>query len=393
MLVTQGIGYSPLAKDLPELFDLLVTAVSGGQVQATEPIFERWLSHLPSAADRARDDSHATPDIESVLHMLRMASLEAAQTRLNTDEAIELLGQLEPVFAHCAEYLAAKNLSAEGIARSPQEIDLRAARERLDKSRSSFIAVAAHELRTPLTLIQGYASMLREMLGEADVQAASMLDGIDRGTQRLAEIVQDLIDAAIIDNDTLTLVYQPTSLSHLLALARRDIDPAIQERHQRLHINEFPGCEIETYADPERLLQSILNVLYNAIKYTPDGGEITIGGRCLPGFAELVIADTGIGIPVKDQARIFETFGRVGEALLHSSGKVKFRGGGPGLGLPIARGILEAHGGAIWVESAGRDEEACPGSTFHLLIPLRQSADAAPRRAPTTPRPRESSEG
>jgi signal transduction histidine kinase len=387
MLVTQSLGYSPLAKDLPELFDRLVTAVSSSQVQALEPVFERWLSHLPSVLERVKEDSDVSPNLESVLHTLRMATLEAAQTRLKTEEALELLAQLEPVFAHSAEYLAAKNLPADGVARSPQQIDLRAARERLDKSRSNFIAVAAHELRTPLTLIQGYSSMLREMLGELDDQTKPMLDGIDRGTQRLAEIVQDLIDVAIIDNDTLTLVYQPTSLSHLLALARRDVEQAIQERRQRLHIYEFPGCEVETYADPERLLQAILNVLYNAIKYTPDGGEITIGGRCLPGFAELVIADTGIGIPVRDQTRIFETFGRVGDALLHSSGKTKFRGGGPGLGLPIARGILEAHGGAIWVESSGRDEETCPGSTFHLLIPLRQSEPAGPSvlRRPSSP--------
>jgi signal transduction histidine kinase len=137
------------------------------------------------------------------------------------------------------------------------------------------------------------------------------------------------------------------------------------------------------------------NLICNAIKYTPDGGEITIGGRCLPGFAELVIADTGIGIPVRDQTRIFETFGRVGDALLHSSGKTKFRGGGPGLGLPIARGILEAHGGAIWAESPGRDEETCPGSTFHLLIPLRQSEPAGPSllRRPSAPSRPDASSG
>ena len=113
------------------------------------------------------------------------------------------------------------------------------------------------------------------------------------------------------------------------------------------------------------------NVISNAIKFTPDQGRITIDGRSLPGFIELTIADTGIGISTENQTRIFENFGQVERVNLHSSGKTKFKGGGPGLGLPITRGIIEAHGGTIWVEFPGYDEEKCPGSTFHILIPIR----------------------
>ena len=109
----------------------------------------------------------------------------------------------------------------------------------------------------------------------------------------------------------------------------------------------------------------------NAIKFTPDKGQITIDGRSLPGFIEITIADTGIGISPENQSVIFEKFGQVGRINLHSSGKTKFKGGGPGLGLPITRGIIEAHGGTIWVESEGFDEEKSPGSTFHILLPIR----------------------
>jgi signal transduction histidine kinase len=91
----------------------------------------------------------------------------------------------------------------------------------------------------------------------------------------------------------------------------------------------------------------------------------------LSGFIEVTVADTGIGISAEDQATIFEKFGQLGRVDLHSSGKTKFKGGGPGLGLPIARGILEAHGGSIWVESEGYDEVRNPGSIFHILIPAR----------------------
>ena len=113
-------------------------------------------------------------------------------------------------------------------------------------------------------------------------------------------------------------------------------------------------------------------MLTNAIKYTPDGGKISLDGRKLPGFIEVVIRDTGIGIDPEDQSIIFEKFTRLGNISLHSSGKTKFKGGGPGLGLHIAKGIIEAHGGAIWVESPGYDEETFPGSTFHILLPMLQ---------------------
>jgi len=96
-----------------------------------------------------------------------------------------------------------------------------------------------------------------------------------------------------------------------------------------------------------------------------------VDGRKLPGFFEVTICDTGIGIAPDDSQVIFEKFVRLGNTSLHSSSKIKFKGGGPGLGLRIAKGILESHGGAIWVESHGYDEKLCPGSTFHLLIPMR----------------------
>jgi signal transduction histidine kinase len=89
----------------------------------------------------------------------------------------------------------------------------------------------------------------------------------------------------------------------------------------------------------------------------------------LPGFVEITITDTGIGISPKDQTGIFEKFGQLGRTDLHSSGKTKFKGGGPGLGLSITKGIIEAHGGTIWVESEGCDEVKLPGSTFHILLP------------------------
>jgi signal transduction histidine kinase len=115
-------------------------------------------------------------------------------------------------------------------------------------------------------------------------------------------------------------------------------------------------------------------VIVNAIKFTPDGGTIHVSAASVKGergdACEIRIRDTGIGINDADREMIFEKLYQVGKVELHSSGRTKFKGGGPGLGLAIAAGIVKAHQGKIWVESPGYDEEKLPGSTFFVQIPL-----------------------
>jgi signal transduction histidine kinase len=204
------------------------------------------------------------------------------------------------------------------------------------------------------------------------------MSGVQTGLQRLRQIVDDMIDVSLIDNNMLSLNLQAMWMNHVIDLLDKNHEGFIKERHQTLVINKFEGGQELLYADTERLYQAFQNVLINAIKYTPDGGRITIDGRSLPGFVEVTIADNGIGISQEDQTLIFEKFGKLGRADLHSSSKIKFKGGGPGLGLSITKGIIEAHGGTIWVESEGHDEVKCPGSTFHVLLPIRSG--------PTDPR-------
>ena len=127
-------------------------------------------------------------------------------------------------------------------------------------------------------------------------------------------------------------------------------------------------------ADPTLVQKALYHVIINAIKYTPDGGSITIRtrpARLAGGEAgvEISVADTGIGIAAHHHELIFEKFYQVGAVALHSSGKTVFKGGGPGLGLAIARGVVRAHGGRIWVESPGHDEARLPGSVFYIHLP------------------------
>jgi signal transduction histidine kinase len=132
-------------------------------------------------------------------------------------------------------------------------------------------------------------------------------------------------------------------------------------------------------ADPDAMQKVFYHLIVNAIKYTPDGGKITITGRCITGGwedpfpgIEIIVSDTGIGIDPQLHELIFTKFYQTGELALHSTGKTVFKGAGPGLGLTVARGIVEAHRGKIWVESPGHDEKTFPGSQFHIVLPLRQ---------------------
>jgi len=197
----------------------------------------------------------------------------------------------------------------------------------------------------------------------------SLLAGMNVGIDRLRAIVDDMIDVSMIDNDLLQLNFQPMQVSQLIESLFLEVEPTVRGRKLKMESREFEGSKQWMHIDASRIMQALRNVINNAIKYTPDGGSITVDGRLLPGFVEVIVKDTGIGISPEDQAGIFEKFGQLGRVDRHSSGKTKFKGGGPGLGLPIARGILEAHGGSIWVESEGFDEKKCPGSTFHILIP------------------------
>jgi signal transduction histidine kinase len=130
-------------------------------------------------------------------------------------------------------------------------------------------------------------------------------------------------------------------------------------------------------ADPGRLHQVFTQIINNAIKYTPDGGKILITGQTeaatgsRPAAVRIIVTDTGVGIAPEDRDKIFERFYRAGNSNLHSTGQTKFMGAGPGLGLAIVKGLVEAHGGRIWAESQGFDQQNCPGSTFSIVLPVQ----------------------
>ncbi|GAB4541172.1 MAG: hypothetical protein Fur002_09120 [Anaerolineales bacterium] len=352
-------------EQLTRFYDLLEQTVATGNLAWLDPVLYDW-GRSSTETNLEEGDYY----VSFVINRIVTLTIEAARELLSKEDALELLASITPVFTHSLSVVIRYEMETR-VTRISNELG--SAQEKLqeiDRKKSNFISVTAHELKTPLTLIEGYATMMADMMQEAGQnQMDGFIKGMRTGIARMRRIIEDMLDVSLIDNNLLTLNIQPLWISHLFTLLQNDLKNIIAQRKQNLIFNEFEGKDQMIYGDSARLYQALYNVVTNAVKYTPDGGIITIDGRALPGFIEITVADTGIGISPKHQAQIFEKFGQLGRTDLHSSGKTKFKGGGPGLGLSIAKGVIEAHGGSIWVESEGYDEVKLPGSTFHLLLP------------------------
>jgi signal transduction histidine kinase len=249
--------------------------------------------------------------------------------------------------------------------------------QKIDKTKTNFIQISAHELRTPLTLIMGYSQMLAQDT-RSDPELLKLAQGILEGSERMADIVDSMLDVSRIDSNSLFLKKTGLQIDLLIKKIQKGFAQALKDRNIQLNtegLYELPLIP----ADPGLLQKVFYHLIMNAIKFTPDGGSVTVSGRYVNGVelpqVEIAVRDTGIGIDVSSRKAIFEKFNQTGEVLLHSSGKTKFKGGGPGLGLAIARGIVEAHGGRIWVESLGYNEATNPGSTFYVSLPVEKKTE------------------
>jgi signal transduction histidine kinase len=247
--------------------------------------------------------------------------------------------------------------------------------ERLDQTKSDFISIASHELRTPLTTIVGYTEMLIEdhTLPPAVHQ---MLNSISKGTRRLHEIMDSMFDIAQIDTRTMQLHLLPVDTAELVKEVIDKLQKTLQERGQILSVN-IPSLPLAR-VDPNLIKKLFQHLLSNAIKFTPNDGRIVVAARMLPthnselpnGGIEYVVSDTGVGVDPASREIIFSKFYQPGDLAKHSTSKTRFMGSGAGLGLALSKGIVEAHGGRIWVDSTGYDEVNFPGSQFHVLLPL-----------------------
>ncbi len=247
--------------------------------------------------------------------------------------------------------------------------------QRVEKMKSDFVILAGHELRTPLTVIYGYLQILLAnpaIPGSVEQEGSPrhLLKNVAEAVERLSQVIQDILNVSLIDANRLDLAHEPVFINSIIQSVLHNLRNFGPQRELIFELGgglrKLPVIE----GDPRRLHQALWNIVSNAIKYTPDGGTITIDGKVEDDTVHLWVKDTGVGIPPEELDRIFERFYVLEDVALHRSSKTAFKGGGLGLGLAVAQGIIEAHGGRLWAESEGYDEKKLPGSTFHIVLPI-----------------------
>jgi signal transduction histidine kinase len=236
----------------------------------------------------------------------------------------------------------------------------------LERLKTDFIAVASHELRTPLGLILGHATFLRELAGE---QYAEQLDLIIRNATKLKTIVENLSDVDNVQTGAARVRNQQVSLTKII----EDVIVSFQAEADSRNITltyENGHSPFYLEADESKLSIALSNLVKNALQFTESGGHVTIDVQVDAGHYKVAVTDDGIGIPARDLPRVFERFFQVETHLTR-------RYGGMGLGLAVAKAMIELHGGRIWAES-----QEGKGSKFTFLVPAAQTQHSPPSAGP-----------
>lgn len=229
--------------------------------------------------------------------------------------------------------------------------------QRLERTRRDLVADVAHELRTPLAGLSGYLEGMLDGVVEPSVE---VLGRMQREVRRLQRLVEDLQEVSRVEAGQVTLHLRPTPLAEVLEAVLARLRPQFDDKGVELSV-ELPGGLPAVMADPDRVAQVLTNLLGNALQHTPAGGRVTVRACRMDGEVSLSVTDTGIGIPPEHVPHVFERFYRVDRSRSR-------RGGGAGIGLTIAKGLVELHGGRIWAESPGPGR----GSTFTFTLPAAE---------------------
>lgn len=228
--------------------------------------------------------------------------------------------------------------------------------DQLDKLKNDFIAIASHELRTPLSVILGYATFLKEdAQGEVSAHASAVLNS----ALRMRNLIEDMTNLRYLKLGEAELKREHIPLAAIFQSAQNDVQDMVEAKGHILKV-QMPEMSLVVVVDRIKLGMALTNLLLNATKFTPSGGQISLSYTIKPGAVWILVQDSGVGIPADQLERIFEEFHQVEDHMTR-------RHGGMGLGLSIARALVEAHGGRIWAESEGQGR----GSTFIINLPTQ----------------------
>jgi signal transduction histidine kinase len=255
--------------------------------------------------------------------------------------------------------LAAQAMKSTSLQRKVRATSIELAE--LERLKSDFIAITSHELRTPLGLILGHATFLRE---QAPVEFGEQLDIIIRNATKLKEIVENLSDVEKVQTGAARVRSQRVSLAKIV----RDVILTFQDEANARNItikSQMADFPFFLHGDETKLGIALSNLVKNALQFTEAGGHVTVNVAEESGHLRVSVIDDGIGIPARDLPRVFERFFQVETHLTR-------RYGGMGLGLAVAKSMVELHGGRIWAES-----EPGKGSTFTFLLPIETAQHGA----------------
>ena len=270
----------------------------------------------------------------------------------------------------------------------------------LDRMKSKFLALASHELRTPLTCVMAGTELLQSQIGNRlNDDEINVLDAIEQGGKRLQGIVQDLLEMARLEAQKVYLAREVVQIPALITQVVQEFEPVISRRSLSLLAADLQK-DLVIFGDPHHLKNTLARLVENAVKFTPEGGcieiltdvwehgEILRQQSMLQNFTSnffdnlqenryvlLTVKDSGVGIDPEEQLRIFEKFYESGDVETHFTSHSQFGGKGVGLGLTLVKGIVEAHGGMVWVESPGNEGN---GSAFRVLLPLAPAEELPP---------------
>ena len=309
-----------------------------------------------------RVTKHVTHSLVAVPLLVRgqvVGVLEALNKKDNAHYTEEDLTILETLAALAAQAIQNVSLQRKVRATATELAEL----ERL---KTDFIAIASHELRTPLGLILGHATFLREMTGD---QYGEQLDMIIRNATKLKTIVENLSDVDNFQSGAARVRNQSVSLSKII----EDVIATFQDEAKSKNISlqsQGGASPLKLDGDGVKLNIALSNLVKNALQFTESGGHVTVDVQEDVGYYKVTVRDDGIGIPARDLPRVFERFFQVETHLTR-------RYGGMGLGLAVAKAMIELHGGRIWAES-----EEGKGSTFTFLLPIEQTQPSPPVTGP-----------
>ncbi|HEX6486576.1 MAG TPA: PAS domain S-box protein [Nocardioidaceae bacterium] len=237
----------------------------------------------------------------------------------------------------------------------------------LDRVKDDFVAMVSNELRSPITTMVGYTEMLEDgAAGPLSREQKRLLDMVRRNGERLVTLIEDLLVLSRIDSGTLTMERKTVDLRTIFDRAHERVDPMLVGRDLDIQV-DLPGQPVVVVGDAAQLERVVVNLLSNAVKFTEDGGRVQWSLTASDSVAEIVVSDTGIGIPEAEQPALFTRFFR-------SSTTQERAIQGTGLGLSIVQSIVQSHGGQVWIRS-----EDMAGTEAHVVLPLT----ASPQRPPS----------